>query len=124
MPAHEKLNYLEFPAVAPEATKAFFAAVFGWRFVDYGPDYSAFDGAGIDGGIYRAPMAAPTSNGSMLLVFYSRDILATQAKIEQHGGRIIKPLFSFPGGCRFHFLEPSGNEFAIWSKKAGENSEY
>ncbi|MDF0534003.1 VOC family protein [Shewanella yunxiaonensis] len=118
MPAHEKLNYLEFPAVAPDATKAFFAAVFGWRFVDYGPDYTAFEGAGMDGGFYRAPLASTTDKGAVLPVFYSSDILATQAKIEASGGKVIKPLFSFPGGYRFHFLEPSGNEFAVWSETA------
>jgi len=113
---HEKLNYVEFAARDLAATKAFFAAVFGWEFADYGPDYCAFANQGLDGGFYRADTCSQTANGGALLVFYSADIQATLAKVQQHGGQIIRPLFDFPGGCRFHFLEPSGNEFAVWSE--------
>lgn len=119
MPQHEKLNYVEFAAKDLAASKAFFAAVFGWEFTDYGPDYSAFANQGLDGGFYRADACSQTANGGALLVFYSADIQATQAKVQQHGGQIVRPLFDFPGGCRFHFLEPSGNEFAVWSETRG-----
>ncbi len=115
MNTHEKINYLEFPAKDPAATKAFFSEVFGWSFTDYGPDYIAFDHAGIDGGFYRADAAASTANGSVLVVLYSKNLAQTQAKIETAGGRIVKPVFDFPGGRRFHFAEPSGNELAVWS---------
>ncbi|HCH1474587.1 TPA: VOC family protein, partial [Vibrio parahaemolyticus] len=57
-----------------------------------------------------------TSTGGALLVFYSSDIEGTLKKVSQSGGEIIRPIFEFPGGCRFHFLEPSGNEFAVWSE--------
>ena len=117
--AHEKLNYVEFAARDLAATKAFFTATFGWQFVDYGPDYSAFAGEGLDGGFYRADLCGQSAQGGALLVFYSADIAATQAKVFQHGGTIIRPLFDFPGGRRFHFVEPSGNEFAVWSEAAG-----
>lgn len=116
MNQHEKLNYVEFPAVDLTATKAFFSAVFGWEFVDYGPDYTAFSGVGLDGGFYNAPLNSSTAKGSALLVFYSADIKGTLAKVTAAGGQIIKPIFDFPGGCRFHFTEPSGNEFAVWSE--------
>ncbi|KFZ38921.1 glyoxalase [Shewanella mangrovi] len=113
---HEKLNYVEFAAKDLAATKAFFSAVFGWQFVDYGPDYTAFSNEGLDGGFYRAPMASQSSNGGALLVFYSADLEATLAKVQAQGGEVIKPIFAFPGGRRFQFLEPSGNEFAVWSE--------
>ena len=116
MNEHEKLNYVEFPAAKLEATKAFFSAVFDWTFVDYGPDYTAFSGQGLDGGFYQSDLCSTTSNGAALLVFYSQDIENTLQKVEQAGGIIVQPMFDFPGGRRFHFLEPSGNEFAVWSE--------
>lgn len=115
MNQHEKLNYVEYPAADLAATKAFFERAFGWSFVDYGPDYTAFADQGLDGGFFRADQCSTTGKGGALLVFYSADLEATQAKVTQHGGKIIKPIFSFPGGRRFHFTEPSGNEFAVWS---------
>jgi predicted enzyme related to lactoylglutathione lyase len=115
MHAHEKINYLEFPAKDLQATKAFFTSAFAWTFADYGPEYCAFSGQGLDGGFYQAELAASVANGSALVVFYSERLEETQDKIENAGGRIVKPIFSFPGGRRFHFVEPSGNEFAVWS---------
>jgi predicted enzyme related to lactoylglutathione lyase len=119
MHKHEKLNYVEFPAADIEQTKAFFQQVFAWEFVDYGPDYVAFSNQGLDGGFYRASLSSRTDNGAALLVFYSHDLPATLAKVEQAGGTIVKPIFEFPGGKRFQFLEPSGNEFAVWTDMAG-----
>ncbi|UTA47826.1 VOC family protein [Simiduia sp. 21SJ11W-1] len=115
MAEHEKLNYVELPARDLAATKAFFTQAFGWRFTDYGPDYAAFNQQGLEGGFYRADLASTTATGAALLVFYSKDLAATQAKVTAAGGSICKAPFSFPGGHRFHFLEPSGNEFAVWS---------
>jgi hypothetical protein len=115
MNRHEKINYLEFPAADLAATRQFFAQVFSWRFEDFGPDYVAFQEGGISGGFFRSDLAAKTENGSVLVVFYSTALEETQRKIETAGGLIMKPIFSFPGGRRFHFSEPSGNEFAVWS---------
>lgn len=115
---NEKINYLEFPASDLESTKAFFSDVFDWTFTDYGPEYTAFSNAGVDGGFFRSALSASTENGSALIVIYSKDLELTQARIENAGGVIIKPIFSFPGGRRFHFSEPSGNEFAVWSDTA------
>lgn len=84
-------------------------------FVDYGPDYTAFSGQGLDGGFFRADLCSTTANGGALLVFYSGDLDDTLSKVVGAGGSIFKPVFSFPGGRRFHFTEPSGNEFAVWS---------
>lgn len=112
----EKINYIEFPASDLEGTKAFFSNAFGWQFVDYGPDYAAIQGAGLDGGFYRSNLVARTETGSALVVLYSSDLEASQDKVEQAGGKIVRPIFSFPGGRRFQFSDPSGNEYAVWSE--------
>ena len=116
MTNHNKINYIEIPAKNIEATKAFFSEVFAWSFVDYGPDYCSFAAQGIDGGFYKSELVVATKNGSPLIVLYSNALEATQEKIEQAGGKTIKPIFSFPGGRRFHFSDPNGNEFAVWSE--------
>jgi len=115
MNEHEKINYVEFPAKDIEATKTFFSAVFGWSFADYGPDYIAFSNEGLDGGFYKSDLTVSTKNGSALIVFYSNDLKSTQSKIENAGGSVIAPIFEFPGGHRFHFGDPNGNEYAVWS---------
>ncbi|VAW90262.1 Glyoxalase family protein [hydrothermal vent metagenome] len=114
---HEKINYVEFPAKDIQATKQFFSQIFGWSFEDFGPDYAAFSGQGVDGGFYTSELNSSTANGAALVVFYSQNLEATQAKIEAAGGIIVMPIFAFPGGRRFQFTEPSGNEFAVWSEK-------
>ena len=117
MPEHEKLDYVEFAARDLVATRAFFRQAFGWEFEEYGPDYCAFAGQGLDGGFYRSELYSSTQSGAALLVFYSDNLEATMARIEAAGGRIVKPIFEFPGGRRFHFSEPSDNEFAVWSDR-------
>ena len=113
---HNKISYIEIPAKNIETTKAFFAEVFGWSFVDYGPDYCSFSAQGVDGGFYKSDLVVSTEKGSPLIVLYSNLLEATQEKIEKAGGEIIKHIFSFPGGRRFHFGDPNGNEFAVWSE--------
>jgi predicted enzyme related to lactoylglutathione lyase len=120
MPSHAKLDYVEFPASDLSATKAFFQAAFGWQFVDYGPDYAAFSGQGLDGGFFRSDLASTTERGGALLVIYSEDLERTLAEVEAAGGRVVRPIFDFPGGRRFHFLEPSGNELAVWGEARGD----
>jgi hypothetical protein len=117
MNEHEKINYVELPAKDLNATKEFFTRVFGWSFQDFGPEYSAFSNQGIDGGFFNSDLTSSTSNGAALIVFYSHDLEATQEKVKKENGIIVKPIFPFPGGRRFHFTEPSGNEFAVWSDK-------
>ncbi|HEY7901144.1 MAG TPA: VOC family protein [Caulobacteraceae bacterium] len=104
-----KIDYLEFPASDLAPTKAFYAAAFGWSFVDYGPAYAAFEGAGIDGG-FNAHDAEPAP----LVILWANDLEAMQARIEAAGGRIVRPIFSFPGGRRFHFRDPAGNVLGVW----------
>ncbi len=117
MHKHEKINYVEFPATDMVGTKTFFSKVFGWKFQDYGPDYTAFSNEGLDGGFFKSDQQATTKTGSALIVFYSSELELTQEKIEGSGGSIVQPIFSFPGGRRFHFSDPSGNEYAVWSDK-------
>ncbi len=115
MKIHEKMNYVELPAQDIDAAKSFFRQAFRWEFVDYGPDYAAFSDQGLDGGFYQSEQLSSAAAGAALIVFYSNDLEQTQAKIKQSGGKIIKAIFDFPGGRRFHFADPSGNEYAVWS---------
>ena len=115
MNEHEKIDYVEFPARDIEATKSFFSAAFGWSFTDYGAEYSAFSNQGLDGGFFQSDLVASCDSGSALVVFYSNDLESTLTRIDKAGGKIIKPIFSFPGGRRFHFADPNGNEYAVWS---------
>lgn len=117
MSAHEKINYIEFPSKDFSETQLFFSEVFNWEFVIYGNDYMSFSNAGLSGGFYRSPLASSTENGAALVVFYSEDLEMTLEKIRANKGKIIKPTFTFPGGRRFHFSDPTGNEFAVWSDK-------
>ena len=112
---HAKINYVEFPAKDIEATKVFFMEVFGWLFIDYGPDYTAFSNEGLDGGFFKSDLICSSENGSALIIFYSKTLEQTKEKIESAGGVILKPIFYFPGGRRFHFGDPNGNEYAVWS---------
>lgn len=114
---HEKINYVEFPAKNIQAAKDFFTEVFDWSFTDYGPDYAAFENEGLDGGFFTSEQSTTTENGSALIVFYSNALEQTQKKIKKSDGKIIKDIFSFPGGRRFHFTDPNGNEYAVWSDK-------
>lgn len=109
-----KLDYLELPAVGGtlDRVKAFYAAAFGWSFTDYGPTYAAFD-EGLEGGFQADAAEAPARP---LPVLYAHDLEATLAAVESAGGTVSVPVFSFPGGRRFHFTDPAGNELAVWGE--------
>ena len=116
MSTHHSVDYVEAPSRDLAATKAFFSKVFGLKFKDYGEDYTSFSEAGVAGGFFRSPAVCQTEQGSALIVFYSDDLEATLAAVEAAGGKVTRPIFSFPGGRRFHFDEPGGSEFAVWGK--------
>ena len=116
--SHHHIHYLELPARDLAAVKTFFEQVFGWHFTDYGPDYTAFSQAGLAGGFFRAPLSSRSEQGAALPVLYSRELEQTQAAVEAAGGTLHKAIFDFPGGRRFHFLDPVGNEWAVWSDPA------
>jgi uncharacterized protein len=111
-----KINYVELPSRDLEATKRFFRAAFAWSFVDYGPEYIAIENAGLDGGFFKSDKIASTENGSVLLVLYSAELEKTIEKVKSAGGSIVKDIFEFPGGRRFHFTDLTGNEYAVWSE--------
>jgi uncharacterized protein len=113
-----KINYLEMPARDLTQTKAFFNTVFGWEFIDYGQEYMAIANAGLDGGFFKSDKVATTSNGSVLIVLYSHELEVTLDKVTAAGGQIVQDIFAFPGGRRFHFADPNGNEYAVWSEVA------
>jgi predicted enzyme related to lactoylglutathione lyase len=108
------INYVEFPANDLSKIKAFYTAAFNWVFTDYGPEYVAFSNAGIDGGFDAAADREPSRDGA-LVVLLEQDLEAALARVEKAGGQITKAIFSFPGGRRFQFLDPSGNELSVWS---------
>lgn len=110
------LNYVEFPSKDIKATKAFFKKAFNWQFQDFGPEYTAFTEQGLDGGFYQSELSSTTDNGGALLVLKAPDLEAALSLVESAGGLINKAIFAFPGGRRFHFIEPGGNELAIWSE--------
>ncbi len=115
MPDENKIDYIEFAARDLDAAKAFYAGLFGWQFEDYGPDYCSFDDGRITGGFYRADLAADASQGSVLVVFYTADLEAMKQRVIDLGATISTDIFAFPGGRRFHFRDPNGNELAVWS---------
>jgi predicted enzyme related to lactoylglutathione lyase len=105
-----KLDYLEMPGGDLGTTKTFYAEAFGWQFIDYGPTYAAFN-EGLDGGF-----DSDEATAKPLPVLYAHDLEAMSTKVTAAGGEIVMPIFAFPGGRRFHFRDPAGNELAVWSE--------
>ena len=116
MSDHHHFNYIELPTTDMAAMKAFYSDVFGWDYVDYGPSYAAITGAGMDGGFDAKAGARKPSDQGALIVLYSDDLDASEQTVKQANGVITVPIFDFPGGRRFHFKDPSGNELAVWTK--------
>ena len=113
MPVDGALDYVELPGADIPASKKFYAAVFGWTFTDYGPDYVAFDAHGREGGFNAA---RKVSREGPLVVLYANDLDAMEAKAKA-AGAVIVAHESFEGGRRFHFRDPNGNEIAVWTKR-------
>lgn len=110
-----KIDYVELPGGDLPATKDFYTQAFGWTFTDYGPDYAAFE-QGVDGGFQNQPDDAGAV-AKPLVILFAHDLEAMEAKVTAADGAIVQPIFSFPGGRRFHFRDPAGNELAVWSDK-------
>ena len=117
MPSDQKIDYIELPAADLDAVEAFYSRAFGWTFTDYGPDYRAFSDEKLDGGFFRSDLQSRTEKGAALVVLYASDLDATRDRVLAVGGSLHKDTFHFPGGRRFHFLDPHGNELAVWSEK-------
>ena len=111
-----RLNYVELPVGNTAATKTFFERAFGWSMTAFGPDYAATTGQGCDLGLNGDPAEA---TAKPLAVIETDDLGAALASVEAAGGEITRPIFAFPGGRRFHFREPSGNELAVYVNAPG-----
>ena len=107
-----KVDYVEFPGDPVGDVKRFYAQAFGWAFTVYGPTYAAFN-EGLDGGFDGD---AAEASKAPLVVLYATDLEAMEARVRAACGQILKPIYSFPGGRRFHFRDPAGNELAAWSE--------
>jgi uncharacterized protein len=108
-----RIDYVEYTATDLEATKSFYSSVFGWKFTDYGPEYTAFEDGRLNGGFAKADAAGGTGP---LVVIYATDLEAIKDAVTNNGGTISRDTYEFPGGRRFHFNDPSGNELAVWSE--------
>ena len=112
---HHTIDYIEIAVTDLDAAKAFYAAAFGWSLVDYGPDYAGIQGDGKEMGGQRRD--SEVRAGGPLVIVYSEDLERSAEAVEAAGGKILEPIYSFPGGRRFHFTDPAGNELAVWSDK-------
>lgn len=111
---NNKIDYIEFPATDMVATKKFYVATFGWVFTDWGSEYVSFEDGRTSGGFAKAPSI---SGNGVTVILYATDLAKAEAAVVRNGGTITKPPFEFPGGRRFHFTDPNGNELAVWSEK-------
>lgn len=104
------------PAISVADMKTFYGNVFGWSFTDYGPEYVAFHGAGVEGGFEQSRDYIAPQPAGMFVILYSDNLDATQSAIVKAGGKIFRAAYDFPGGRRFHFHDPSGNELGVWTR--------
>lgn len=108
-----KIDYVELSTPDVPGSKAFLSKAFGWSFVDYGPEYAAFADAGLDGGLDGHGGGPPSPP---LVILKADDLEAAFEAVKAAGGEITRPIFSFPGGRRFQFREPGGNEMGVWGE--------
>jgi predicted enzyme related to lactoylglutathione lyase len=111
---HHAIDYIEITVADIDAAKRFYSSAFDWKFNDYGPNYAGIQKAGGEAGGLR--LADTVQHGGPLVILYSENLDATATRVRKAGGSIVKEPFSFPGGRRFHFADPSGNELAVWSE--------
>ena len=107
-------NFIELPAADIEAAKSFYSSLFGWELTNYGPTYSCTTTHDVDIGLQGDKQDAPAAPLPVVAV---EDLEATLQTVQKLGGAITKPIFSFPGGRRFHFRDPNGNEMAAWTSE-------
>jgi len=115
-----KINYIELPAADFDAIESFYHQAFDWHFVDYGSEYRAFHDDRLDGGFYRSDNRSVAASGAALVILYALELESARERVIAAGGQIGTDIFSFPGGRRFHFLDPHGNELAVWSDIVAE----
>ena len=113
MSTENQIYYIEIPVNDLPRARAFLEAMFGWSFQEWGDEYMSFNDGRLNGGLRLSAGAAPAEG--VLLVFFSEDLERDYARVKEHGATISQEIFSFPGGRRFHFIDPVGTEFAIWA---------
>jgi predicted enzyme related to lactoylglutathione lyase len=106
------IDYIELHVNAVADSRKFYSDAFGWSFQDWGPDYASFTHSNLDGGITAGESS---TSGAPLVILYASKLEDAVKRVETAGGKIVKPIFTFPGGRRFHFKDPGGNELAVWS---------
>jgi hypothetical protein len=112
---HHTINYIEFTVRDMAAAKAFYTKAFNWEFNDYGPAYAGIRGT--DGEVGGLAQGDEVRTGGPLVVLYSGDLDASVEAVKAAGGTVVRPPFEFPGGRRFQFTDPSGNELGVWAEK-------
>jgi predicted enzyme related to lactoylglutathione lyase len=113
----KRIDYVEFPVADVGAAKRFYGEVFGWSFEDYGPDYASFHDGRLAGGFRQVEAGEEVRPGGPLVVLYAADLADLEARVKRAGGAVVRPVFDFPGGRRFHFSDPAGHELAVWSDR-------
>jgi uncharacterized protein len=108
-----RIDYIEFNVADIARSKEFYGAAFGWRFTDFGPEYCEFSDGRMTGGFATGEKVTP---GGPLVILYGADLADMQRRVETAGGKIVRPVFAFPGGRRFHFTDPDGYELAVWTE--------
>lgn len=108
------IDYIEFTVTDMEAARRFYSQSFGWEFNDYGPAYSGIRKG--DGEVGGLRLDSTVSTGGPLVILYSSDLEATLDRVRAAGGAVLREPYGFPGGRRFHFADPSGNELAVWTE--------
>ena len=114
MRVENRIDYVEIPVTDLKKVKVFFTGLFGWSFQEWGDDYLSFNDGQLDGGFCRSKEPVPA--GGVVLIFYSEDLERDIVRVKELGATISKAIFPFPGGRRFHFIDPVGTEYAIWSE--------
>lgn len=113
--ADRKIDYIEFNVADIAKSKAFYGSAFGWTFTDYGPQYCEFQDGRLTGGF--TTLAPVNANGGPLVILFADNLEDALGRIDKAGGKIVKPIFDFPGGRRFQFTDPDGYELAVWSDR-------
>jgi hypothetical protein len=117
---NNRIDYVEFSVDDIGRSQKFYGEAFGWSFKDYGPEYCEFSDGRLKGGFALGGdgnPGGPSKGGGALVILYASNLAEAQRRVEEAGGAIVKPAYSFPGGQRFHFADPDGYELAVWSDK-------
>lgn len=114
MRAENRIDYVEIPVTDLKKTRDFFASLFGWSFQEWGDEYMSFNDGRLEGGFRRSEEPAPPTG--VLVIFFSENLERDVERVKELGASISQDIFAFPGGRRFHFVDPVGTEYAIWSE--------